>query len=78
MAKKRSREPDVVDGLEYWQCTRCMDWKTREQMNRCSAAWNGLAVYCKECQRACYRVWYAKKGRQLQAKRRENYQKGKI
>jgi hypothetical protein len=43
-------KPKYIDGVAYWQCAACKDWRPAKRFNKWSGKANGLHSYCRECQ----------------------------
>ncbi len=43
-------KPVYVEGVPYWRCAACGDYRPAKRFNAMRSKSNGLHSYCKECQ----------------------------
>lgn len=43
------REVKLIDGVEYFQCNKCYEWKSRDEYHKNNRAYWKIHTYCKTC-----------------------------
>lgn len=46
---KKRKIPQIVDGIVYWKCSTCKQYKPESDYYKRAESWNGIVTSCKSC-----------------------------